>query len=73
MLFYVVRMQCIFAMAIPLVIGGSIMKSGKGDCDVEYEAFQWVRARTPLERRMVSRSPDICCVSVRVFAHDIGA
>merc|ERR550514_2657762 len=34
---YAVMMQCIFAVAIPLVVGGSIKKGDKGEGDVEYE------------------------------------
>merc|ERR1719335_836649 len=34
---YAVMMQCIFAVAIPLVLGGSVKKGDKGEGDVEYE------------------------------------
>merc|ERR1719420_421420 len=34
---YAVMMQCIFAIAVPLVLGGSVKKGGKGEGDVEYE------------------------------------
>merc|ERR1719482_1754941 len=34
---YAVMMQCIFAIAIPLVLGGSVKKGDKGAGDVEYE------------------------------------
>merc|ERR1719262_1343088 len=34
---YAVMIQCILAIAIPLVVGGSIKKGDKGEGDVEYE------------------------------------
>merc|ERR1719198_1320183 len=34
---YAVMMQCILAVAIPLVLGGSVKKGDKGEGDVEYE------------------------------------
>merc|ERR550537_323644 len=34
---YAVMMQCIFAVAIPLVLGGSVKKGDKGKGDVEYK------------------------------------
>merc|ERR1719152_636252 len=34
---YAVMMQCIFAVTIPLVVGGSVKKGDKGEGDVEYE------------------------------------
>merc|ERR1719262_468689 len=34
---YAVMMQCIFAVSIPLVLGGSVKKGDKGEGDVEYE------------------------------------
>merc|ERR1719408_1133322 len=37
MITYAIMMQCILAVAIPLVVGGSIKKGDKGEGDVEYE------------------------------------
>merc|ERR1719230_970131 len=34
---YAIMIQCIFAVAVPLVVGGSIKKGDKGEGDVEYE------------------------------------
>merc|ERR1719498_1705552 len=34
---YAVMMQCILAVAVPLVLGGSVKKGDKGEGDVEYE------------------------------------
>merc|ERR1719263_1869070 len=34
---YAVMMQCILAVTIPLIVGGSIKKGDKGEGDVEYE------------------------------------
>merc|ERR1719502_2595788 len=34
---YAVMMQCIFAIVVPLVVGGSVKKGDKGEGDVEYE------------------------------------
>merc|ERR1719456_1945467 len=34
---YAVMLQCILAIAVPLVLGGSIKKGDKGEGDVEYE------------------------------------
>merc|ERR1719450_1326668 len=40
---YAVMMQCILAVAIPLVLGGSIKKGDKGEGDVEYEVNnKWI-------------------------------
>merc|ERR1719171_3002405 len=33
---YAVMMQCIFAIATPLVLGGTVKKGDKGEGDVEY-------------------------------------
>merc|ERR1719271_60873 len=37
MITYAIMMQCILAVAVPLVVGGSIKKGDKGEGDVEYE------------------------------------
>merc|ERR1719478_42317 len=37
MISYAIMMQCILAVAIPLVLGGSVKKGDKGEGDVEYE------------------------------------
>merc|ERR1719199_730101 len=37
MISYAIMMQCILAVAVPLVVGGSIKKGDKGQGDVEYE------------------------------------
>merc|ERR550537_1858677 len=34
---YAIMMQCIFAVAVPLVVGGSVKKGDKGEGDVEYD------------------------------------
>merc|ERR1719390_513931 len=34
---YAILLQCILAVAVPLVVGGSIKKGDKGEGDVEYE------------------------------------
>merc|ERR1719473_242107 len=43
MITYAILMQCILAVAVPLVVGGSIKKGDKGEGDVEYEVnHKWV-------------------------------
>merc|ERR1719326_2179704 len=37
MITYAILMQCILAVAVPLVVGGSVKKGDKGEGDVEYE------------------------------------
>merc|ERR1719443_172958 len=40
---YAILLQCILAVAVPLVMGGSIKKGDKGEGDVEYEVnHKWV-------------------------------
>merc|ERR1719408_319698 len=36
MITYAIMMQCILAVAVPLVLGGTIAKGDKGEGDVEY-------------------------------------
>merc|ERR550514_2641235 len=43
MITYAILMQCILAVAVPLVVGGSIKKGDKGEGDVEYEVnHKWL-------------------------------
>merc|ERR1719169_46671 len=43
MITYAIMMQCILAVAVPLVVGGSIKKGDKGEGDVEYEVnHKWL-------------------------------
>jgi len=54
MITYAILMQCILAVAVPLVVGGSIKKGDKGEGDVEYEVnHKWLGACLTVARYIV--------------------
>merc|ERR550537_2037903 len=54
MITYAILMQCILAVAVPLVVGGSIKKGDKGEGDVEYEVnHKWLGTCLTVARYIV--------------------
>merc|ERR1719313_896416 len=75
---YAILLQCIFAVAIPLVLGGKIKKGDKGEGDVEYEVENKMLGSCLLVMRyfiMISVYLGIAAVIWSVFAieHPQGA
>merc|ERR1719146_519107 len=71
MITYAILMQCILAVAVPLVVGDSIKKGDKGEGDVEYEVnHKWVGACLTVARWfvMISVYLGIAAVIWSVFA-----
>merc|ERR1719359_1912654 len=51
---YAVMMQCILAITIPLVLGGSVKKGDKGEGDVVYEVnYKWLGAILTVARYII--------------------